>query len=207
MLQAIGHGESGVSSLKTCNNMLVALGANIASTVGTPAETLVCALAALQNRGALIRATSPFYHTPAFPAGAGPEYVNAAAKICANWSAPQAMAVLHDIENEMGRERVQRWGQRTLDLDLLAFEDVVLPDADVHAHWRGLSLEAQQQAAPETLILPHPRVQDRAFVLVPLADIAPDWVHPVLGQSVTQMLAALPEQDKSQVRQIAQKPQ
>ncbi|MFK7836065.1 MAG: 2-amino-4-hydroxy-6-hydroxymethyldihydropteridine diphosphokinase [Sulfitobacter sp.] len=175
--------------------MLLALGANLASNVGSPSETLKSALCALEKKGGAIRNISPFYSTPAYPAGNGPDYVNAAAEICAEWSARETLAIFHEIEAEMGRERVQRWGQRTLDLDLLAIGDVVLPDAQTHATWRNLAPEDQIRRTPDQLILPHPRLQDRAFVLVPLADVAPNWVHPVLNRTVVQMRDALPSGD------------
>lgn len=88
---------------------------------------------------------------------------------------------------------------RTLDLDLIALGDAVLPDAATQAQWRGLDPEAQRRLAPDRLILPHPRLQDRSFVLVPLADVAPDWRHPVLGLTVREMLAARPVAERSEV--------
>ena len=68
--------------------------------------------------------------------------------------------------------------------------------------WRGLTPEAQQSRAPDRLILPHPRLHERAFVLVPLADVAPDWVHPVLGRSVQQMLDDLPQAARDEVEAL-----
>lgn len=202
MLQGQDHGEMGDQPLNSSHTMLIALGANLTSPVGPPLATLRDAAERLKQRGAVIRALSSFYHTPAFPAGNGPDYVNAAAKISADWSPVRCLEILHEIEAEMGRERTQRWGQRTLDLDLIAYGGLVHPDPQTHQTWRELPLEAQIDRTPDQLVLPHPRLQDRAFVLVPLADVAPDWVHPVLGKSVRTLLDAVPEAEKLAVRRI-----
>jgi|TARA_B110000977_G_scaffold200662_1_gene292023 2-amino-4-hydroxy-6-hydroxymethyldihydropteridine diphosphokinase len=144
---------------------------------------------------------SPLYGTPAFPAGAGPDFVNAAIRIPTGLPAQEVLAILHQIEAEAARTRTLRWGQRTLDLDLIALGNQVCPDLPTYTHWHGLAPDLQAQTAPDQLILPHPRVQDRSFVLVPLADVAPDWVHPVLGQSVVQMRdARLADEVRSVVR-------
>lgn len=172
------------------NNALVALGGNAPSDAGGPQETVLAAVAALGDIFGDVR-ISKLYQTPAFPAGSGPNFINAACSFLTDMPSADLLATFHSIEADFGRERVERWGQRTLDLDLIAFGDVVLPDLATFNRWRNLPPEDQKVQAPDTLILPHPRVQDRAFVLVPMADIAPNWVHPVLGQTTAEMLAGL----------------
>jgi 2-amino-4-hydroxy-6-hydroxymethyldihydropteridine diphosphokinase len=157
------------------------------------------AVRSLAENGFAIRAVSRFFRTPCFPVGAGPDYVNAAVALDCPWDARQVLQRLHRIESDFDRERLQRWGQRTLDLDLVASGDTVWPDLPEFKHWFELDPDLQAKAAPKTLILPHPRLQDRAFVLAPLVDIAPDWIHPVLQKSVSQMLAALPKEELEQV--------
>ena len=183
---------------------LIALGANLPFEGDPPGVTLRKAVDALADEGLAVHAVSRFFGTPCFPAGAGPDYVNAAAVIGLDAGADLGSVLdrLHAVEARFGRQRLQRWGMRTLDIDLLAVGDSVLPDAATQDQWRGLPASDQIAAAPDRLILPHPRLQDRAFVLVPLADIAPDWVHPRLGLSVRQMLAALPAADRDAVKPL-----
>ena len=125
--------------------------------------------------------------------------MNAAAQLEVALEAQSVLAALHEVEGEFGRERAQRWGQRTLDLDLIAIGDHVWPDQDTFHEWHSLPSEEQTKRAPDQLILPHPRLQDRAFVLVPLADVDPMWRHPILGQSVVEMRDALDPKDLSDV--------
>ena len=182
--------------------LLIALGANLRFDTAPPAQTLLMAADALRQAGLSTLHLSPLYATPCFPAGAGPDYVNAAAaaSIPPGWDAARTLALLHEVEARFGRTRDTRWGMRTLDLDLIAFGSAVAPDPATFAAWRDLDPALQRQQAPDRLILPHPRLQDRAFVLVPLNDVAPTWVHPVSGQTVSAMLAALPAADRAEVR-------
>lgn len=174
---------------------LFALGGNLPSEVGTPAQSLAEAVSALAKAGCHITAISRFFATPCFPPGAGPDYVNAALSARSDLAPEEMLALVHEVEAAFGRERVQRWGMRTLDIDLIAAGEQVLPDAATYALWRGLPADQQARETPDKLILPHPRLQDRAFVLVPLNDIAPRWQHPVLGLTVAQMLENLDEND------------
>ncbi len=181
---------------------LIALGGNQSLGGKEPAEVLGDALAALATAGLAPAAVSRLYRTPCFPAGAGPDYVNAAALVHTGLTAHQVLAVLHDVEAQFGRERRRRWAARTLDLDLIAYDSAVLPDLATWTEWADLAAELQGRSAPGQLILPHPRLQDRSFVLVPLADIAPEWRHPVLGKTVAQMVLALPQTEIDVVRPV-----
>ncbi len=177
----------------------VALGANLSQADFSLEMTLRQAIAALAGPDLLIRSVSRFFSTPCFPAGAGPDYVNAVIEVATSLTPTELLDRLHAVEHEFGRARVQRWGMRTLDLDVLSYDDQVLPDLPLYTHWAELPMEQQIQVAPEQMVLPHPRLQDRAFVLVPLADIAPKWRHPVSGCTVSEMLTALPVDDVASV--------
>lgn len=178
---------------------LIALGSNRISKWGDAAETVQMAMHSLQSLALSPIQPSRLYSTPAFPAGSGPDFVNMACAFFTKLSAPDLLQALHAIEADAGRTRDQRWAPRTLDLDLIALGQQVCPDAVYQAHWMGLPIAEQSKTAPDTLILPHPRVQDRSFVLVPLADVAPHWCHPVLDLTVTQMLDALSDADRASV--------
>lgn len=178
--------------------VLLALGGNATSTAGSARETLLAALVELQKRFGDVH-SSRLYKTPAFPVGSGPDFVNAACLFRTQLDAQALLADLHAIEQDFGRTRTRRWGQRTLDLDLIAFGQAIAPDAATQTYWRTLAPDDQQTRTPDTLILPHPRVQDRPFVLVPLGDIAAGWTHPVLGQTVTQMIATHSDHARAQI--------
>lgn len=177
---------------------IVAMGSNAAFSHARPLQIVRAGLAAIAARWGDVK-VSAFYQTPAFPAGSGPDFINAVCAFETSDGPEQVLAALHDIEAEAGRERLERWGARTLDLDLLAHGSRVSPNEAVFDRWRRLPLNLQIKTAPDELILPHPRLQDRAFVLVPMADVAPDWVHPVLGKSVQALLADCSPQDVAEV--------
>ena len=163
--------------------ILIALGGNLNSSAGPPAQTLDAALSVLGKNGVNIVAASPYYVTPAWPDPADPAYVNAVAELRTALTPAALMQLLHDTETAFGRVRAERNAPRTLDLDLLDYDGLV------------------QQGPPH---LPHPRLAERAFVLVPLAAVAPGWIHPATGKTVQDLLAALPPAERKAVRAISQ---
>lgn len=188
---------------RKCNLVLIALGGNLEGQRDSPIAQVVGAIQMILQARLGVKSISRLWRTPAFPAGSGPDFVNAALA-CVNDLTPQILlSTLHEIEAEAGRARHKRWGPRVIDLDLLAVGDLVLPDREEFSAWADLPLEAQMERAPEHLILPHPRMQDRGFVLAPLMDIAPDWHHPVLGRTVAQMHAALPPEALAEIVPIS----
>lgn len=184
------------------NRFLLELGSNAFDDLGTNVALVKDAVEKIKRAGFKNLRLGHLYATPAFPAGAGPDFVNACATAESPLSPTEALAALHAIEAEMGRVRTVRWGQRVIDLDLLAAGDRVMPDVATFRHWMGLPLADQMRLAPGELIVPHPRLHERGFVLVPLADVAPDWVHPILGRSVRQMLAGLDPAETAEIRPI-----
>lgn len=179
--------------------MLIAYGANLPSPAGPPQATLEAALASLGARGLRIVARSRWFRSPAFPAGSGPEFVNGAAVFETALHPEAALAVLHEVEHSLGRRRDMRWSPRTCDLDLVAWSDAVHPDRETVSAWMQLAPDVQLQAVPDRLLLPHPRLHERAFVLLPLCDVAPEWRHPILSRTVLELADALPSASRAEV--------
>lgn len=144
---------------------------------GPPRATCDAALIAMTEAGLAVGRRSRWYRSAPVPRSSQPWFVNGVAEVRTQLPPPEALAVLHRIESEFGRDRsagVSRTdAARSLDLDLLAFGTLVTSSAD----------------GP---VLPHPRLHARAFVLLPLAEVAPHWRHPISGQNVTELIAALP---------------
>ncbi len=144
------------------------------------------------------------YQTPAFPPTSGPDFVNGAVLVSTTLSRTELLAHLHEIERKVGRTRNKRWEPRVVDLDLIDYAGQVAPDEVIFREWFDLPLDQQMQRAPEQLILPHPRLQDRPFVLVPMRDIVPNWVHPVTELSLNQMLARFSAEELTEIQPITE---
>jgi 2-amino-4-hydroxy-6-hydroxymethyldihydropteridine diphosphokinase len=155
--------------------ILIALGANLPSRAGQPADTLKRALGELERQGVEIREVSAFYETPAWPDPADPAFVNAVAAVKTSLQPVELLMLLHGVETDFGRLRSAANAARTLDLDLLDYDGRVVTEPQ--------------------LTLPHPRMTTRSFVLVPLRDVAPGWRHPGTGLELAELLAALPDRD------------
>lgn len=178
--------------------MLIALGANLSQGCLSPAATLERALDLLaESPGIAVAARSSWWRSAAVPAGSGPDFVNGAARVAGADSPEDLLARLHAVEDRLGRSRPSRWAPRVCDLDLVAAGGAIRPDHQTLTRWMALPAEAARTETPETLLLPHPRMQERAFVLAPLAEIDPDWRHPLLGLTPLEMLARLPAADRA----------
>jgi 2-amino-4-hydroxy-6-hydroxymethyldihydropteridine diphosphokinase len=174
------------------NRAVLAFGGNLMSLIGSPVETIRAALGELIARDVELTDLSRFFQTPCFPSGAGPDYVNLVAIISTPQSPEVLLEYLHEVEATFGRARDSRWAGRTLDIDILSYENLIVPDLDTYQNWVDLPLDVQMKEAPQNLILPHPRIQDRGFVLIPLCDVWPEWLHPVSGKTAQMLCDSLP---------------
>jgi 2-amino-4-hydroxy-6-hydroxymethyldihydropteridine diphosphokinase len=154
--------------------IVIALGANLPSRAGSPRDTLNATLGELAAHGVRIADISSYYVTKAWPDPSDPPFVNAVARVETELLPRELMTLLHGIEESFGRRREKKNAPRTLDIDLIDYNSRVEP------------------GPPQ---LPHPRLADRAFVLVPLAEIAPNWRHPATSRAISDLLAAFPREE------------
>ncbi|WP_262690472.1 2-amino-4-hydroxy-6-hydroxymethyldihydropteridine diphosphokinase [Kordiimonas aestuarii] len=170
--------------------ILLAFGGNLPSAEGAPSRTITAAVIALVNRGFKLKSLSAFYRSPAVTLDAqthAPEYTNAVACMRCAFSPGEILAVTQETERQFGRAPGARWSARTLDIDLLAYGDSVVPSRGV---WHELVSSDDPAAILGEPVVPHPRLHLRGFVLAPLMEIAPDWLHPVLGANVQTLAEA-----------------
>lgn len=162
--------------------LFLGIGANLVPDgYGSVREGCEAAIALMPSMGLQIEALSPWYETAPVPVSDQPWFVNAVIAARSELSAASALAALHDIESRFGRTRTIRNEARVLDIDLLDYDGQLLEEGG--------------------LTIPHPRLHQRAFVLLPLRDLEPAWVHPQSGKSVRDLVASLdPDQ---QIRRMS----
>ena len=154
--------------------ILVGLGSNLTTAQFLTSEQILeSAINYMIKNNIDVEQRSSWYRSAPIPASDQPWFVNGVASLRTEMAPPDLLQVLHEVESEYGRIRGARNASRTLDLDLLAYHGLVVDE-------------------PGGLKLPHPRLAERAFVLQPLAELAPCWRHPVTGLTPTEMLALLP---------------
>lgn len=156
--------------------VFIAIGSNLATRHGPPRATCEAALTALTGEGVILRRRSRWYESAPEPPSHQPWYVNGVAEVETELSPADLLAALHRVEAAFGRPppgRRTRNAARGLDLDLLCYDGRV-------------------ENSPGGPILPHPRMATRAFVLLPLRELAPGWRHPVTGEGIDALIAGLP---------------
>jgi len=162
--------------------ILLGLGGNLPSArFGAPRAILEAALRALGEHRVKVTHRSRWYRSAPVPDAGQPWYTNGVARLETDRSPADLLDLLLATERRFGRTRGARWAPRVIDLDLLAYGAIV--------SWHNPTGEASP-------MLPHPRLHERAFVLLPLTEIAPRWRHPVLGRTAAELLAALPPGQK-----------
>jgi len=161
--------------LGTNGKTLVGFGGNCPGPWGTPVESISRAIREIERAGVTVDAVSGFYETAAVGRAGQPPYVNAAVLIETSLPPEALLKLLKRIEREAGRRGGSPWGPRTLDIDILDHKGLI-------KHWRK-SRPRYARPGRRPLVLPHPWIAQRPFVLRPMLDIAPDWRHPVLKKS------------------------
>lgn len=149
------------------NRVYVAFGSNI----GDRYEAISDALKLIEENGMKIVRKSNIYETEPYGYVDQPPFVNGAIEVETNLDCRQVLRILLDIEIQIGRVRLFKWGPRIIDLDIILFNNEVYNEED--------------------LKVPHPDMQNRDFVLKPLNDICPDYVHPILNEKISELLSKL----------------
>ncbi len=153
--------------------IIIGFGANIPGEFGSPEKTLQAAVNALgEIEDIEVLDASSVWHSAPVPVSDQPWYANAVCTIETYILPAELLKILKEIEKKFGRTQQERNAPRVLDLDIIAYEKII---------------------TMKSPIIPHPRMHERAFVLYPLQEIAPDWTHPALEIPLEELIASLPE--------------
>ncbi len=177
-------------------NCLLSLGSNVPCRGMEPSDIIEAAIIAIRTSGVDEIEVSKFYETEPVPKSEQPNFINCVVAGVTEKDAQDLLAICQTIELSFDRERSTRWGPRTLDIDIIDYDSQVYPNDRT---WRSVAGEANPHADIPELILPHPRLHQRAFVLKPLCDLAASWMHPVYAKSCRDLLMALPDLSRAGV--------
>ena len=167
---------------------LIALGSNLEKQNLSRLETINTALGFFSQFNIILIKVSSFWESRSYPDKSQPNFINAVTEVHSELNPYQILHELKNIEKKMGRKNKTRWENRVLDLDILCAGSIILPNINVFNEWMKMPLQKQTEKQPNELILPHPRIQDRLFVLKPLNEIDPDWIHPILNKTTLELI-------------------
>ncbi len=143
----------------------------LGSNIGNREENCRKAIHLLKENGLMVKKQSSMLETEPWGVKEQPKFINMAIEVETGKNPEDLLGILKNIENQMGRTKSVKWGQRIIDLDILLYDDIVVETPHLE--------------------IPHPFMHEREFVLKPLVEIAPDKKHPVIGKTIKEMLSAL----------------
>ncbi len=166
--------------------IILSLGSNLSSKFGDRFKNLEIAMNYLEGYGILIEKKSSFYETPSYPNTNDPKFINVIISVKTKLPPIDLMSVLIHIEEKLGRRRNKKNDPRTCDIDIIDYEQKI-----INFKYRDLDL-----------IVPHERMRSRNFVLFPLIEIMPNWIHPQTKENISDIIKKLSNEDRKSVLKV-----
>ena len=166
----------------------IALGSNLETQNLSRQEVINTALGYFSQFNMILIKVSSFWESRSYPDKNKPNFINAVSEVLSDLNPYEILYELKTIETKMGRKNNTRWGNRVLDLDIISAGSIILPNSNVFNEWLKMPIQKQIKNQPNELILPHPRIQDRLFVLNPLNEVDPHWTHPVFKKTPLELI-------------------
>ena len=166
--------------------IFLSLGSNLPSNFGNKFENLKLALSLISSCGILIYKKSSFYETPSYPNKNNPKFINIVISISTDLSPKDLMSVLIYIEKKLGRKRNKKNDPRTCDIDII----------DYNGHTYNIKFENFN------LLIPHKKLESRNFVLYPLQEVYPKWIHPKTKETISSLINKLPSEDRKSIFKV-----